>query len=329
MDTPSGAATGTIPGFPEVPGDLESFTFDTPNFPDFPDYLNSGPPTSPATTAFIDDYLNAPTSPQGLLGFEGEPVVPAEPATMLSAPVTAPIQEIVPEVVPGPLLDNVVAAIEPLTGMTTGTTAKPRSPRRSRSPPSNPNRLIAPNTPAEGIARPMGDSTRETSTRSQIPDARAPSPAEEDVNAIPTKGPLAVRKITIAAKKRATELAKAREAARTQSPRSSVDTVQRARRSARPNIPPPGAMTISPETSIPSQQQMPTDEEEADTESDTARRRRRRSNSANQASSSSEQNSDREPAQRRQPTRKTSQTPATPCSPVLPSLAHQLQQLPF
>jgi hypothetical protein len=26
--TPSGAATGTIPGFPEVPADLESFTFE-------------------------------------------------------------------------------------------------------------------------------------------------------------------------------------------------------------------------------------------------------------------------------------------------------------
>jgi hypothetical protein len=75
MDTTtldSGGATGTIPGFPEVPADLESFTFDTSSFPDFPEYLNSGPPTSPATAAtFIDDYLNAPTSPQGLLGFEG------------------------------------------------------------------------------------------------------------------------------------------------------------------------------------------------------------------------------------------------------------------
>jgi hypothetical protein len=153
----------------------------------------------------------------------------------------------------------------------------------------------------------MGDSTRDP--RSQIPDARAASPEEEDVNAIPTKGPLGVRKNTIAAKKRATELAKARETARTQSPRSSIDTVQRARRSTRPNIPQPDAMAISPETSIRSQQQMLTDEEEADTESDTARRRRRRSNSANQASSSSEQNSDREPSQARQPTQKSSQTP--------------------
>jgi hypothetical protein len=179
--------------------------------------------------------------------------------------------------------------------MTTGTTPKPRSPRRSRSPPSNPNRLIAPNTPAEGIRRPLEDST---TARSQTPDARGASPEEEDVNAIPTKGPLRVRKDTIAAKKRANQIredAKAREAARTRLPTG--ETVQRARRSARPNIPQPGAMAISPETSIPSQQQMPTDEEEADTESDTARRRRRRSNSANKASSSSEQNSDREPSQ--------------------------------
>jgi hypothetical protein len=176
--------------------------------------------------------------------------------------------------------DNVVAAAA-ATGMTTGTTAKPRSPRRSRSPPSNPSRLIAPNTPAKGIARPLEDSTRPV--RSQTPDARAASPEEEDVNAIPTKGPLRVRKDTIAVKKRANQIreaAKAREAARTRSPTGSIlSTVQRARRSARPNIPQPGAMTISPETSIPSQQQMPTDEEEADTEGDTVRRQRRRSNS--------------------------------------------------
>jgi hypothetical protein len=51
---------------------------------------------------------------------------------------------------------------------------------------------------------------------------------------------------------------------------------------------------------------MPTDDEEADTESNTARRRRRSSNSANQASSSSEHNSDEGPSQ----ARKSSQTPA-------------------
>jgi hypothetical protein len=119
----------------------------------------------------------------------------------------------------------------------------------------------------------MGDSA---TARSQTPDANnivGASPEEEDVNAIPTKGPLAVRKNTIAAKKRATELAKAREAARSQSPRASAEIVQRARRSARTNRPEPGAMTISPKTSIPLQQQMPTDEEEADTESDTAIRK--------------------------------------------------------
>jgi hypothetical protein len=293
MDTPDsgvGGATGTIPGFPEVPADLESITFDAFNFPDFPGYLNSGPPTSPATAAtFIDDYLNAP---QGLLGFEGKQPSPDVPEP--TAPATAPLQEVV-----APLQELVPAPIAGATGMhmTAGTTQKPRSPRRSRSPPSNPNRLIAPNTPAEGIRRPLEDSTRDS--RSQTPDARAASPEEEDVNAIPTKGPLGVRKNTIAAKKRATELAKARETARTQSARSSVDTVQLARRSTRPNIPQPGAMAISPETSIPSQQQMPTDEEETDSESDTAIRRRRRSNSANQASSSSKQNSDEGPSQAR------------------------------
>jgi hypothetical protein len=105
MDTTtpaSGGATGTIPEFPEVPADLESFTFGTSSFPDFPEYLNSGPPTSPATAAtFIDDYLNAPTSPQGLLGFEGGPVVP-EPTMLLApaavVPLTAP--KVVPQVVP-------------------------------------------------------------------------------------------------------------------------------------------------------------------------------------------------------------------------------------
>jgi hypothetical protein len=97
-----GGAIGTIPGFPEVPADLDNFTFDASSFPDFPDYLNSGPPTSPATTAFIDDYLNAPTSPQGLLGFEGGPVLPAGPAHAPATvvPVTAP--EVVPEVVTAP-----------------------------------------------------------------------------------------------------------------------------------------------------------------------------------------------------------------------------------
>jgi hypothetical protein len=223
MDTPSGGATGTIPGFPEVPADLDTFTFDASSFPDYPGYLNSGPPTSPAKAAtFIDDYVNAP---QGLLTFEGQqpsPVVP-EP----QAPTAAPLQEVVTPVA-APLQEVAPAPIAGATGMTAGTTPKPRSPRRSRSPPNNPNRLIAPNTPAEGIARPRGDSTRETTARSQTPDVRAASPEEEDVNAIPTKGPLGVRKNTIAAKKRATELAKARETARTQSSRSSVDTVQRA-----------------------------------------------------------------------------------------------------
>jgi hypothetical protein len=229
--------------FPEVPADLESFTFDTSSFPDFPEYLNSGPPTSPATAAtFIDDYLNAPTTPQGLLGFEGGPVVP-EPTMLLApaavVPLTAP--EVVPQVVPAP------AEVAAATGMTTGT-PKPRSPRRSRSPPSNPNRLIALNTPA---VAPMGDSA---TARSQTPDARAASPEEEDVNAIPTKGPLRVRKDTIAAKKRANRIREAaktlaaQDAAKTLSARLPTgETVQRARRSARPNIPQPGAMTISPE----------------------------------------------------------------------------------
>jgi hypothetical protein len=282
MDTPSEGATGTIPGFPEVPADLNTFTFDASSFPDYPGFLNNGPPTSPAAATFIDDYLNAPTSPQGLLDFEGQQVstvVPEPPA---------------PAVAPTTLLEEVVSApIAGASGMTAGTTPKPRSPRRSRSPPTNPNRLIAPNTPAEGIARPMGDST----ARSQTPDVNnivAASPEDEDINKLPTKGPLRVRKDTIAAKKRANQIR-----ARTRSPTG--ETVQHARRSARPNIPPQGAMAISPETSIPSQQQMATDEEEADTESDAAIRRRRRSNSANQASSSSEQNSDQRPSQPKRP----------------------------
>jgi hypothetical protein len=97
MDTTDNGvgATGTIPGFPEVPADLESFTYDASSFPDFPEYLNSGPPTSPATTAaFIDDYLEqvAPTSPQGLLGFEGGPVVP-EPTMLLAPAAETPVTE--------------------------------------------------------------------------------------------------------------------------------------------------------------------------------------------------------------------------------------------
>jgi hypothetical protein len=35
MNTTSGAAIGTIPGFPEIPDDLEFFTFDAASFPDF------------------------------------------------------------------------------------------------------------------------------------------------------------------------------------------------------------------------------------------------------------------------------------------------------
>jgi hypothetical protein len=304
MDTTDNGvgATGTIPGFPEVPADLESFTYDASSFPNFPRYLNSGPPTSPATAAFIDDYLNAPTSPQ-VLEFEGAPVIPEPQAPATTTP------EVVPEVVPAPTPTTLSVAAA--TGMTTGTTPKPRSPRRSRSPPSpnrsNPNRFIAPNTPAEGIARPnnrVGDSA---TARSQIPDANnivAASPEEEDVNAIPTKGPLGVRNDTIAVEKRATLIANARGAAKSQSPRSSAEIVQRARRSARPNRPEPGAMTISLVSSVP-RQQMPTDEEEADTESDTAIRR---SNSENQASSSSEQKSDQGPSKPKQST----QTPARP-----------------
>jgi hypothetical protein len=179
MDTTLGAATGTIPGFPEIPEDLESFTFDAASFPYFPGYLNSGPPTSPAT-AFIDNYLNAPASPagtQGLLGFEGPQELEPQ-QTMVPEP---PAAKVVPEVVP---------AQAAATGMTTGTTngtPKPRSPRRSRSPAINPNRLIAPNTPAEGVRRPVGDST---TARSQTPDARAASPEEEkDVNAVSREKP--------------------------------------------------------------------------------------------------------------------------------------------
>jgi hypothetical protein len=229
METPSGV-TETIPGFPEIPADLDTITFDA--FPQYPRYLNNGPPTSPLP-AFIDDYLNPPTSPQGQLGFQGQQPTPIVPASQ--APAAAPLQEVVtPIAVP-------LQEVAPATGITTGTTPKPRSPRRSRSPPNNPNRLIAPNTPAEGIARPLDDSTR-----AQTPDARA----EQDVNDVPTKGPLRVRKNTIAAMKRAE---KARQT-RTQSPTASNATVKRARR-ARPE---PGAMTISPDSSA--QRKMPTDQ---------------------------------------------------------------------
>jgi hypothetical protein len=58
-------------------------------------------------------------------------------------------------------------------------------------------------------------------------------------------------------------------------------------------------MTISPDSSV-QRKQMPTDEEETETESDAAIRRRRPSNSANQ-SSSSEQNSDQGPSQLKRP----------------------------
>jgi hypothetical protein len=223
MSNNGAEATGTIPGFPELPADMENFyTFDSSNFPG--DFLNNGPPTSPATATFIDDYL-PPTSPQGqgLLTFEGqqpspdvpEPIAPATAPTTLFQEVAAPLQELVPA---------------PIAGAT-GMTAKPRSPRRSTSPPSNPNRLIAPNTPAEGIRRPLEDSTRET--RETTPDATW----SEDVrtSAIPTvtKGPLGVKK-TIEAKKRANDLAKARGVAgRNQSPKASNEIVQHARRSTR------------------------------------------------------------------------------------------------
>jgi hypothetical protein len=89
MDTPSGAATGTVPEFLEVPPDL---TFDTSSFPDYSGYLNDGPPTSPAT-AFIDDYLNPPTSSQGQLGFQGQQPPPNVLASQALA--AAPLQEVV------------------------------------------------------------------------------------------------------------------------------------------------------------------------------------------------------------------------------------------
>jgi hypothetical protein len=102
MDTPLGAATGTVPELQEGPPDL---TFDPSSFPEYSGYLNDGPPTSPAT-AFIDDYLT-PYSPQGQLEFQGQQPSPIVPASQ--APAAAPLPEVVPV---------------PATGMTTGTTPK-------------------------------------------------------------------------------------------------------------------------------------------------------------------------------------------------------------
>jgi hypothetical protein len=312
MSTTSGGATGTIPGFPEVPEDPDFLEFLNSNFPDYGGLLNN-----PIT---INDYLNpttSPSSPQLQLEYQGQQTSPEpqavvpEPQAVVPeppAPAAAPLEE----VVPAPLVEVVPA---PNAGAS-GTTAKPRSPRRSSSPQTNPSRLIAPNTPAEGLDTTMGESARDP--RSQTPDARTASPEEEDVEkAVPTKGPLAIRRNTITAKKRANELAKARKAAQSQSPTASADIVQRARRSARTNKPP----QVSPETSIPSQQ-MPTDEEETESEniSDAQiRRRRRRSDPRNKTSSSSEQNSsehnsDQGPSQPRQPSQ-----PKRPSQPRLPN----------
>jgi hypothetical protein len=73
MDTTSGAATIPPLDIRTVPEDLESLTFDAANFPTFPEFINNGVPTSPATV-FIDDYLTppqeVPAGTQGLLGFQ-------------------------------------------------------------------------------------------------------------------------------------------------------------------------------------------------------------------------------------------------------------------
>jgi hypothetical protein len=118
-------ATGTIPELPEVPENF--YTFDSSNFPG---YLNNGPPTSPASIAFIDDYLNAPTSP-ALLTFEGQP---PELSPDVPEPTTAPQDFQDSQVVPG--LSEVAAdnVVEPLTGMTTGPTPNREVPEDLEAP---------------------------------------------------------------------------------------------------------------------------------------------------------------------------------------------------
>jgi len=120
---------------------------------------------------------------------------------------------------------------QPITGP-----MKPYKPSKPTSPPHNPNRMIAPNTPAEGVT------TR--SRRSEARTKQTPDVEEETMLSIPTKGPLRVPRDGIAAQK------------------SAAPTPSSTTRSLR-GRPPPGASKD------------PSDEDE-ETESDAPRQRRRR-----------------------------------------------------
>jgi len=52
---------------PHVPEGLQDFTFDSANFPNFPEFINNTTPTNPANAnTYIDDYLNTSDVPAGV-----------------------------------------------------------------------------------------------------------------------------------------------------------------------------------------------------------------------------------------------------------------------
>ena len=232
--------------FPNVPEGLQEFTFDSADFPSFPEFINNGAPTSPANAnTFIDDYLNMSDVPtqQNLLEFQ--PDTEAQERQRALADQTELDRE------------EMHNMDQPITGPRFSETykpAKPSSPPRKRI---EANRLIAPDTPGEGLT---------TSRRSRrIEENKEQTPDVQDE--IPTKGPLRVRKDTIAAKKRAI---------------SQTHANPPTRRSR----PPPGALKETPVSSTPPRS-ISESEPSEETESDTPRRARRRRKPGNAVSSDS------------------------------------------
>jgi len=252
--------------FPNVPEGLQEFTFDSADFPSFPEFINNGAPTSPANAnTFIDDYLNTSTpihegtppmlsfsSQQNLLEFqqdtEAETSAERQRASADQTELDREEMHDMNQPITGPRFS------EPYKP------AKPSSPPRKRI---EANRMIAPDTPGEPARR-----STHIERNEQTPD----------VDEVPTKGPLRVRKDTIAAKKK----------------KRLIQSPPPTRRSR----PPPGALKETPVSSTPPRSESEPSEE---TESDTPRRARRRSKPGNAVSSESSEGSD-QPSDRRDKT---------------------------
>jgi len=154
---------------------------------------------------------------------------------------------------------------QPITGPMETLSPPAIKPAKPSSPPRNPNRMIAPDTPySQGIE---GLTASRRSRRVVEKNEQTPDVEDE----VPTKGPLRVRKDTIAAKKKG------------QSPSPDPPT--------RRSRPPPGALKETPVSSTPPRSfSEPSDETESDTQK--RGRSRRRSKPGNAVSSDSSEGDD-------------------------------------